>query len=116
MASNKFLSDLHVPDYFVAYVNDLILVTKHDRIPVNIDQELIVDIDLAILGSNKKDYDFYELDIRDEYSWVSDDAFRNGRKDVLKHFLGKQLYHTKNFITLEERAKQNILESIKRLR
>lgn len=49
--------------------------------------ELLVSIDLAILGAPGADYDQYARDVRAEYAHVPDDAWRRGRAAVLERFL-----------------------------
>lgn len=50
--------------------------------------ELVVSIDLAILGAPEADYDEYARNVRQEYSQVPDDLWRVGRAQVLQRFLG----------------------------
>lgn len=47
----------------------------------------LVSIDLSILGREPVAYDRYAAQVRDEYGFVPDDAFRTGRSAVLRHFL-----------------------------
>lgn len=49
--------------------------------------EILVSIDLAILGAPPADYDAYAKAVRDEYAHVPEDAWRVGRAKVLQHFL-----------------------------
>ena len=49
--------------------------------------EILVSIDLAILGASPDDYDAYAQAVRAEYAHVSDEAWRAGRPRVLQHFL-----------------------------
>ncbi|HEX5378016.1 MAG TPA: phosphohydrolase [Phenylobacterium sp.] len=49
--------------------------------------EILVSIDLAILGAQPAAYDQYVVDVRAEYAHVGDDAWRQGRGRVLRHFL-----------------------------
>ena len=51
----------------------------------------------------------YALAIRQEYHWVSDDAYRTGRSRVLQQFLGRdRLYHGRELHAYETRARQNL--------
>jgi predicted metal-dependent HD superfamily phosphohydrolase len=50
-------------------VRDLILATRHDVSPPGGDAALLVDVDLAILGSPAERFDEYERQVRQEYSW-----------------------------------------------
>jgi predicted metal-dependent HD superfamily phosphohydrolase len=49
--------------------------------------EILVSIDLSILGAPPEAYDAYALAVRQEYAHVSDEAWRQGRPEVLRHFL-----------------------------
>ena len=49
--------------------------------------EILVSIDLAILGAPPAEYDDYAQAVRAEYAHVSDQAWRAGRPRVLQHFL-----------------------------
>lgn len=95
----------------------LILATKHQQIPEDPDAALIVDIDLAILGKPEEEFDEYERQIRHEYAWVEDKAFREGRKNVLQTFLSRaSIYSTDAFRErYEALARQNLQRSISRL-
>lgn len=52
--------------------------------------QLLLDLDLAILGSSSKIYDAYVDAVRREYAFVPDDQWRLGRADVLSRFLDRQ--------------------------
>src|SRR4030095_15670366 len=41
------------------YVRDLILVTRHAAMPETTDQQVVVDIDLSILGAQRERFDEY---------------------------------------------------------
>jgi predicted metal-dependent HD superfamily phosphohydrolase len=49
--------------------------------------EILVSIDLAILGASPGAYDTYAAEVREEYAHVSDEAWRRGRPAVLQRFL-----------------------------
>jgi predicted metal-dependent HD superfamily phosphohydrolase len=51
------------------------------------DGELLCDADLAVLAGDEDDYAAYTAAIRREYAHVPDDAFRDGRAQVLKALL-----------------------------
>lgn len=70
-------------------IHDLILITKHDRMPESINQKIIVDVDLAVLGKPWQEYDKYRKAIRREYAHVADGDFRKGRIQILRSFLEK---------------------------
>lgn len=49
--------------------------------------EILVSIDLAILGAPPAEYDAYAQAVREEYAHVPDDLWRTGRARVLQRFL-----------------------------
>ena len=53
--------------------------------------EVLVSIDLAILGAPADRYDAYALAVREEYAHVPDDLWRKGRAGVLQRFLDAQV-------------------------
>lgn len=71
-------------------VRDLILATRHDAIPADADQRLLVDIDLAILGAAPARFAEYDAQIRAEYRWVPRLVYGLKRKAVLKGFLRRE--------------------------
>lgn len=100
-----------------ASIESLILITQHNAIPVAHDEQLLVDIDLSILGASRERFFEYEDQIRFEYSWVPDPIFRRERAKVLQHFLSRpSIYSTGSFREkLEVDARRNLAESIGRL-
>lgn len=76
-------------------VHDAVLCTRHDAPPAPGDAQLLVDIDLAILGAAPARFDEYEDQVRREHAAVPDDAFRRGRRAVLEGFAARPaLYGT----------------------
>jgi predicted metal-dependent HD superfamily phosphohydrolase len=92
----------------------MILVTKHDAMPDTTDAKLLVDIDLAILGAAPPRFDEYERQVRVEYGWVAESAFREGRGRILRQFLERPvLYNTAVFRErLERQARENLQRSL----
>lgn len=95
----------------------LILATKHDQLPTDADSQLIVDIDLSILGKPAEEFDIYERQIRTEYAFVSEAEYRKGRAAVLAKFLAREwIYSTDHFrLKIEDQARINLARSITRL-
>jgi predicted metal-dependent HD superfamily phosphohydrolase len=91
----------------------MILATAHNAIPTTSETQLLVDIDLAILGAEAIRFTEYEAQVRQEYSWVSDAMFRQGRQSILKQFLSRSaIYSTHYFFQhFERQARQNIERS-----
>jgi predicted metal-dependent HD superfamily phosphohydrolase len=88
------------------------------RLPLSDDPDsrLMVDIDLAILSASPEAYEDYCQAIRQEYAHVSAEAFRDGRAKVMAGFLERPIYRTEWFIGREERARENIVRELGRLR
>jgi predicted metal-dependent HD superfamily phosphohydrolase len=94
-----------------ARVRALVLATKGHIAPAeDIDTQLLVDIDLAILGTSPQRFDEYERQIRAEYAHVPQDAYRAGRSRVLQDFLDRpRIYVTAAYHdALEQPARANI--------
>src|SRR5947209_4025145 len=74
----------------------LVLLTKtHATGPDDRSGQALLDADLAVLGADPADYDRYAADIRREYAWVPEDAYRDGRRRVLEGFLRRpRLFQT----------------------
>ena len=90
-------------------VGCLILATDPKRPRSGIgDEDLIIDIDLSILGSSPAEYENYRSAIRREYAFVPDAAFAAGRKAILQGILSQRIYATEVFGPLEAQARLNI--------
>lgn len=91
-------------------VRSLIMATKHTAVPTGADEQVLVDIDLSILGASQERFAEYEQQIRSEYSFVPGWLFRRKRRSILKSFLGrKHIYSTPHFHSLlETKARENL--------
>lgn len=98
-------------------VHALVLATRHEAIPQDADARLLVDVDLAILGSDPRRFDESDEQIRLEYAHVPEDEFRTGRRRVLGEFLARpQLYGTDAFqARFGRQARENLTRSLARL-
>ncbi len=103
---------------FIDDVTTLILATKHQAIPQTSDGKYLVDIDLSSLGKAEKEFNEYERDIRDEYSWVPEEEFRQGRRGILQGFLDRNsIYSTDHFRQrYQSQARRNLERSIAQLK
>jgi len=106
-----------LPDGFGDLVARLILVTKHTAPPVTVDEQVLVDIDLSILGQIRSRFDEYERQIRVEYSWVPSDAFAKGRAAILSSILARPRIYSTDFFhsKYEKSARANLERSITKL-
>ena len=98
-------------------VHALVLATRHKAIPRGTDAEILVDVDLSILGAARERFDEYERQVREEYAWVPDFLYRRERKAILKEFLARpRIFSSAHFRDrYEQRARANIGHSLKRL-
>lgn len=94
----------------IGRVSALILATKHTAAPTEPDQQVLVDIDLAILGAAEPRFAEYGQQIRDEYAFVPEELFNQRRRALLGSFLDRpRIYSTSHFHELlEERARANL--------
>jgi len=81
------------------------------------DGQLVVDIDLSILGEAKAVFAAFEAEIQREYAWVPAPAYAAGRAAVLQGFLSRpRIYETEFFRdTYEASARSNIAAALKQL-
>lgn len=116
--SVEMVRNASLPDNLGQSVANLIMATKHSTTPSDSDVQLLVDIDLSILGQAEERFDEYERQVRKEYEWVSEDAFIAGRSAILKSFLDRpNIYATQYFRNkYETQARRNIAQSLARLR
>lgn len=99
-------------------VRELVLATHGHAETDDPDTALLLDIDLAILGTAPERFAEYERQVRAEYAHVPDEDFRVGRERVLAGFLARpRLYLTEPYrAALEERARANLAASLAALR
>jgi len=95
----------------------LVLVTRHSAAPARPDEQLLVDIDLAILGAAPARFAEYEAQIRVEYAHVPPAMFSEKRHAILAGFLARPvLYGTAALrARLEATARANLQAAIDRL-
>jgi predicted metal-dependent HD superfamily phosphohydrolase len=100
-----------------ALVRELILATRHGIQPSEPAAQLVVDIDLAILGSDADRYAEFELQIRGEYWWVPTALYRKQRAAILTSFVRRSsVYATHEFRERYERqARNNIAWGLEQL-
>ena len=102
---------------FLDTTESLILVTKHSAAPETPDEQLLLDIDLSILGAPTERFDQYEVQVRREFQWVPEEAYRGARLKILREFYDRPtLYHTEHFQRrLAAQARENLARSISSL-
>lgn len=96
------------------WVAALIRKTKTHDAGDDVDAQVLLDADLAILGASESDYQAYAENIRREYAWVPEPEYRKGRRQVLERFLFRpRIFHFLGH--LEELARKNLAAEITRL-
>jgi predicted metal-dependent HD superfamily phosphohydrolase len=98
-------------------VHALIMETRHKAAPESADAQLLVDIDLSILGAPAPRFDESDRQVRAEYAHVPDASYCQGRRAILQGFLARpRLYSTDHFHSrLEQRARDNLRRALARL-
>ncbi len=78
------------------------------------DADLMLDVDLAVLGATPARFAEYERQIRAEYAHLAEADFRAGRRRVLEGFLARpRIYRTGPFHdALEARARANLQHAL----
>ena len=94
-----------------------ILATRHQEQVTDAAAQLLVDVDLSILGRDPTIFWQYEENIRREYAWVPEDVFRRERGKILRGFLNRQYlyYHKEYRERFERRALANLEQAVARL-
>jgi predicted metal-dependent HD superfamily phosphohydrolase len=73
--------------------------------------EMMIDIDLAILGTDAYTFAKFERDVRAEYNWVPlESLYMSGRKKVIAGFLSRShiYYQPKAYVRFEAAARRNM--------
>ncbi|MGK6306980.1 HD domain-containing protein [Variovorax sp. DT-64] len=95
-------------------VHALVMATRHQAQPEEADAQLLVDIDLSILGAPAPRFAEYEQQIRFEYAHVPPEVFEPRRREILGSFLARDpLYLTPSIrARLEAQARLNLQRAI----
>ena len=106
-------------------VHDLVMATQHGftketapaALGASLDAQLLVDIDLSILGGPAERFERYDQDVRKEYAWVPGFRYQEARAHVLQSFLDRpRLYYGEHAATLlETQARINLAAALSRL-
>ncbi|MFF4168803.1 hypothetical protein [Streptomyces sp. NPDC001744] len=117
--AGKALTEAGLTPREVTEVARLVLLTaSHDPAEGDLNGETLCDADLAVLAGEPAAYDAYATAVREEYGFVPDDAFREGRAAVLRHLLGlPRLFRTPYGAAVwEEKARENVERELEQLR
>ncbi|MFE5510081.1 hypothetical protein ACFQ9J_05600 [Streptomyces sp. NPDC056529] len=118
LLAEKALTEAGLTPHEVAEVARLVRLTvTHDPAVGDLNGETLCDADLAVLASDPDTYAGYAAAVREEYGFVPDDAFREGRAAVLRHLLDlPRLFRTPYGAAVwEEKARENVERELKEL-
>ncbi|QHA05423.1 hypothetical protein GQF42_20850 [Streptomyces broussonetiae] len=96
--AERALGEAGVPEAKTAEVARLVRLTvTHAPAAADPDGQVLCDADLAILAAPPSAYAAYTAEVREEYHFVPNDAFRAGRSAVLRQLLDlPRLFHTRH--------------------
>lgn len=97
--------------------NQINATKNHTASLTDPDTNLLIDIDLAILGHKKNVYQLYTENVRKEYSIYPKFIYNPARKKAMQHFLEQdRIFKTDEFYNLYESiARDNITREINNL-
>lgn len=103
-----------VPEDVARRIHALVMATCHDAVPEGRDAELLIDIDLSILGAERERFDEYERQVNDEYGFVPQEVRAPKRREILQRFLDREaIYATPRMHgLLEVQARENLKRSM----
>ncbi len=95
----------------------MILATKSHADIESVDARLMVDIDLAVLGQPRDEFEAYDVAIQKEYGWVPVEQYRAARAHVLSEFLQRpHIFYTDVFRQrYEATARANLQRKVEEL-
>ncbi len=98
-------------------IADLVMATCHGAADAPLrsqDSAILVDIDLAILGSLEARFAEYEAQIRAEYAWVPAGIYAVKRREVLSGFLARKRIYTHESVhaRFEAQARSNLSRAV----
>lgn len=101
----------------IAWCKDQIIATKQHKFSDNTDTNILIDLDLSILGQPLNVYQEYAQNIRKEYGIYPSIMYNPGRKKALKHILNQDsMYKTESFKErYESKARKNLTWEINSL-
>lgn len=96
------------PPVRVEAVQRLVLATAGHRASAP-DESVLLDADLSVLAAPRRGYVAYVRDVRREFGFLPDEAWRQGRADVLRSLLAlPRLFTTPPMRDQEPRARANL--------
>ncbi|MBO0348480.1 hypothetical protein J0895_05040 [Phormidium pseudopriestleyi FRX01] len=116
--AGEILPTLNIPASTIAATQTMILKTKHHEAAENeLDTQILLDADWAILATEPTEYQFYTQAIRREFVAYSEADYRRGRTQFLKGLLKRdRLYFTPLMFEEQEAiARRNLEQEIQTL-
>lgn len=112
----EHLAGAGVGPQVVERISELVRATQHHEAS-SADAQLVIDVDLSILGAEEETFLRFEEAIRREYGWVDAARYQAGRAAVLSRFLARPfVYGTPLFrARYEDRARANLAGALLRL-
>ena len=101
------LLTLGLPVHTIAAVGRLVMATRDHRAS-SLDEAILLDADLAVLGAVPDVYATYVRHVRAEYAHISADDWRVGRSSVLRHLLSAPIFVTATAAEANDQAVQNL--------
>jgi predicted metal-dependent HD superfamily phosphohydrolase len=116
--AERFLATHSVDPARIGRIRAHILATRHASPAASADAQLVLDVDLAILGTDRETYWKFEESIRKEYRWVPGPLFRSKRTEILRSFLERPFIYSTLLLRdrLEATARSNLAAAIEALR
>ncbi|MEO1068171.1 MAG: N-methyl-D-aspartate receptor NMDAR2C subunit [Cyanobacteria bacterium J06638_6] len=114
--ASEYLTSAGVAPSLVASISDMILATK-THASANSDTDIMLDIDLSILGADSEHFETYDRAIRQEYAWVPEADYRAVRRNLLSSFLTRDMiFKTQAFRQrYEHQARENLQHKVLQL-
>jgi len=97
MSAQKMVKDLSQFEskLSIEKVEQMICATNHDGSDTyDKETNILLDIDLSILGQRHQDYESYRYGVRQEFRGYSRLTFSHGRKNFLRNLLAGPIFHT----------------------
>ena len=111
------LSELGVDRALIEKVRQLILHTRHDAAPDELDAQILLDADLRALAAPESLFWDNSAEIRLEYQSIPDALFFPGRARILQSFLERERIYLTDvmYAAHEAQARENVQKEIKSL-
>lgn len=108
------LSRLDLDPALLAAVKRMILATRTHTRAEDLDEQLLLDCDLSILGQDAISFARYQRDVRREYKWLPDWYYRRRRRAFLVEMQGREaIFQTSPFRErYEQRARDNLARAL----